>query len=753
MIRRKLPSLMLLVALSATAQEPMPPKLTPEETQQLEARAQQLMADGVKQYQSGKPAEALKLLLEELKLRRQLHGEEPHPALANSLNAVGFLLAATGQPVRGLPYYEQALAMTQKLFPASKYPDGHPDLAVSLNNLGGVLQSMGQAEQALPHYRDALAMRQKLFPASKYPDGHPHLAVSLSNLGGVLRSMGQAAQALPHHREALAMQQRLLRRELATASEEAAFDKVNAQPLYRDAYLSITRTAGTSPDEVVAQLWPSRSMVTRLLEQRQANARAAGTELGAKLDELRGLRRRLDQLLQDSKMKPTDRDKLLVVVATERDALERELVAKVPTLQRWQELDKLGPADLVKALPTGAVFLDVIRYTLFEYVEKKQKRSLRYVAFVTVKDRPIQRVELGDAQAIDAALRQWRSAIESRESSPAAETLSRLVWQPLATAIPSGTKTLYLALDGDLTRLPWAALPVGKDRVLLEEYALAQVPHGLFLLDHLKHGKPTTGAESLLALGGIDYGSSNWPALPGTQREVETLAKIAPGAFTPLTKGEVTPAKLKEALATAGYIHFATHGEFNADALTAERQRAAKAMESRLQGDDSRKVAAKNPLGYVGVVLSGGEVLSGLGIVDLPLQQTRLVTLSACETGLGELTGGEGVQGLQRAFHLAGCPNVVASLWKVNDSATAALMAKFYHEMWVNKKPPIEALREAQLTIYRHPERIPALAGERGKPDFTKTVELNPELEANAKGKQATPTKLWAAFVLSGVGR
>jgi len=109
---------------------------------------------------------------------------------------------------------------------------------------------------------------------------------------------------------------------------------------------------------------------------------------------------------------------------------------------------------------------------------------------------------------------------------------------------------------------------------------------------------------------------------------------------------------------------------------------------------------------------------------------------------------------LQRAFHLAGCPNVIASLWKVNDAATAALMAKFYHELWVKKKEPITALREAQLTIYYHPERIPDLAGERGAPKFQAAVAAKTaESGASATGEKRADTKLWAAFVLSGAGK
>jgi CHAT domain-containing protein len=333
--------------------------------------------------------------------------------------------------------------------------------------------------------------------------------------------------------------------------------------------------------------------------------------------------------------------------------------------------------------------------------------------------------------------------------------LARLVWQPLAKHLPAGTKTLYLAADGDLARVPWAALPVGKERVLLEDYAIAQVPHGTFLLDHLKFPRTFTGPEALLTLGAVDYGEGRWDALPGTQVEIAALTRLAPSAPTTLSGANATPTALALGLGKVRYAHLATHGAFQAEALAAEKKRAALARVARQLGDDSRIVTTLNPLGYVGLVLANGKFMSGLSIVDLPLENLQLVTLSACQTGLGEFTDDGGVQGLQRAFHVAGCPNVVASLWKVNDDATAALMTQFYHELWVNKQPPIEALRTAQLTIYRHPERIPILARERGV-RVDKVAALPPGV--NLDGKQAaatgkTDTRLWAAFVLSGVGK
>ena len=122
------------------------------------------------------------------------------------------------------------------------------------------------------------------------------------------------------------------------------------------------------------------------------------------------------------------------------------------------------------------------------------------------------------------------------------------------------------------------------------------------------------------------------------------------------------------------------------------------------------------------------------------LSKVDLAVLSACETGLGKVAGGEGLLGLQRAFQVSGAGTTVASLWQVDDAATRALMDEFYRNLWEKKLPKIEALRQAQLKMLR--EYDPQKGTLRG-------VGGVRQLDADAK-PQRLPPFYWAAWVLSG---
>ncbi len=133
---------------------------------------------------------------------------------------------------------------------------------------------------------------------------------------------------------------------------------------------------------------------------------------------------------------------------------------------------------------------------------------------------------------------------------------------------------------------------------------------------------------------------------------------------------------------------------------------------------------------FAGSALSGDDgILTALEVTGMDLRGTDLVVLSACETGVGEVSVGEGVFGLRRAFVLAGAKNLVMSLWLVNDAITAAQMERFYKEFGAGA-PAQEALRAAQL------ESIANLR----------------EAAQESLGEPITPVRLWAPFMLQQTG-
>jgi CHAT domain-containing protein len=339
----------------------------------------------------------------------------------------------------------------------------------------------------------------------------------------------------------------------------------------------------------------------------------------------------------------------------------------------------------------------------------------------------------------------------------AARELRRRVWLPVERVLGPGTRTVLVAPDSDLAELPLGALPGSKPGTyLIEERAFAHVLSGRELIAGADN---TPAGTRLLVLGGLSYGKGR-PAgrlyvdLPGTRLEAQQVVRLwrsrFPRAPRPrlLQGDQAGKPDLVRLLSPArgeprwGWLHLATHGYSNPLA-------------------SGRDILA--PLLHDGLVLSGVNsnpergLLLAEEVASLDMRGTDLVVLSACETALGEVSFGEGVFGLQRAFHLAGAKTLVASLWNVSDPATSVLMEEFYKRLWSKEKPSkLEALRHAQLFVLGHPDVVRARMKELGKRAGAGVALRGEEKEGLVvlKGKPAhdkrSPPAWWAAFVLSG---
>jgi CHAT domain-containing protein len=539
---------------------------------------------------------------------------------------------------------------------------------------------------------------------------------------------------------------------LAANSEAEGLDYLAQFPITRDSLISTSLHLPESTEDTYARVWRGKAAVARTLQRRQASLFDLARNNPATrqtIETWQDRRRQLARLLlapSDGRDNP-ERLKRLQDLTADKERLERQLAEALPEFARQQKLNQSPHSRLLEALPNRTVVLDLVEFTRFEQDpeikgKKGDRRTPSYVGFVLVKGRPVERVDLGSAQPIDDAVAQWRKAIVARQPSPADATLSRLVWEPMAQHFPPETTTVIIAPDGALTAIPWAALPGDRpDTVLLEQYAISLVPHAPFLLDRLTAPpRPHDDAGPVLALGGVAYGQApkpvddekiklellaarqaetersrgdDWTELPDSLKELNDVVRLAGARRVIRLEGnEAGTAQLLRALPHARWAHIATHGFFAEPSVPSVLRPDPKLFAQT--GRNRAAPGARNPLVLSGLVLAGANrptaasdtlthddlgILTAEAIAGLPLQGLELVVLSACKTGLGTVAGGEGVFGLQRAFHLGGAHTVVASLWKADDAATRKLMGLFYANLWEKHLPAAEALRQAQLTM------------------------------------------------------
>jgi tetratricopeptide (TPR) repeat protein/CHAT domain-containing protein len=706
----------------------------------------------------GEYAKAEPLYRKALEIKKKTQGER-HPNYAISLNNLALLHQRMGDYPRAEPLYRQALEIDR-----STVGERHPEFANSQDNLGRLYWEMGDFARA-----ESL--------------------------------LGHALQAAGEHLELAASaqserQQLVMARSLRDRLDDYLSLSLQAQRSGESAYGYVLSWKGG------ILLRQRRMHLYRGNPDMKMTARAVGVVTGddgqvtilvqpstSRYDVLERVANRLSSLVfaRPDPKQQEERRRLIQELTDEKERLESELAGESAESRRKQAAARPTPAQVRDALPPDAVLIDFLEYSHDRPAPQEKGKwvtTTRLAAFVVRREQPVALIDLGPVKPIADAVEAWRVGVGRDRAGAEDDALRRLVWAPLEDRV-KGARLLLVSPDGPLDRFPFAALPSrGPGTYLLEDMAVAVVPVPQMLPELL--APPAAPAETpapapapgLLVVGDVafdaDPGTSTagtsdrsaargdlvgetlkWAPLPGTWPEIVTIEESFRRRYRENIPSELraeaaTEDKLRQEAPKHRFLHIATHGFFAPPQLRSALA-STKADRTRVGDLFARQDAAGfHPGVLAGLVLAGANtppdparddgILTALEVAELDLSGVELATLSACETGLGESAGGEGLLSLQRAFQVAGTHSVVASLWKVPDRATQALMERFYKNLWQEGMPRLEALREAQLWMLREAHTQGVLR--RG------LEPLDPQPAADRSGRM--PPRYWAAFVLSG---
>jgi CHAT domain-containing protein len=715
----------------------------------------------------GRRQEALALTEETVKTFRLL--AQTNPAflgkLAIALNNLGIRYTDLVRHQEALAPTEEALHIRRELVKTNPALQG--DLAISLNNLSVSYSNLGRSREALALSEEAVKAYRDL--AKTNPAFLNNLATSMDNLGSKYIELGRRQEALAPKEAALKIRRELAKSNLAY-QENLAISTNNlavlqlqlanpnaALPLLRETVSTdVTYLQGQLPLlpegrrlELVAvfgdrwqipfsqaqqgEAGASLALFTRLNRQGLLQDIQRSQALLARSGPQRPLFEQLTVVtaeLANTTLKPEQQAPLLA----RKEQLEQELYRQLPQVQpRLVE-----PPQIARRLSPGSALVEFQRYRSHDGITDQFGPS-RYLALLLRPDGTIRAIGLGEAAPIDAAVAEAVAASADPERQAQAPQklaeVSRLVLAPLQREL-TGVLELFVSPDGELNRLPFAALPVaaadgptlgealalrllttGRDLLRLQQPAKAGAAPVLIVNPDFNAASrsakggasATTAASTAEEAGGPTAlragqqrsaglrGLTAWQPLGGTEQEARQLAPLLGSGA--VISGPAATASVVLAQRAPRILHIATHGFFLAD-------------QAPIGGTAPAAPAREDPLQRSGLVFAGANqpeanpsddgYLTAAEATAMDLEGTELVTLSACETGLGGVRSGEGVYGLQRALAVAGARSTLLSLWKVADGRTATFLAKYYQRL-KDGEGRAEALHNTQ-TEYRNSE-------------------------------------------------
>jgi len=644
---------------------------------------------------------AMEYYLQALKI---MQDEENLPGQSAVLRDVGIVYSLQGDFSAALEYSQQALEIQHKL-------GNHLEKSLILSNIGVFYNIQGKYSEALVYLEQALESNQ--FFEDNYLKG-----TILENIGDIYRKQGQYQIALDYYKKAVEdfeiMRSKSgndLARISFTNEHSNLYDKsveLNYQQKKLDESFSFTERgrARTFLDAMnIGYVEFDDSAYFNLFAQEQ-NARI--------------IRQSLQESLSIAKSQNSSDEKLIIDLENQLEKAEQDYQTILDAIgERDDQLSQLlsGNNTVIDAQQTQAL-LDSDTTLVSFWVLNDQT-----LAFILTQDSfdvialPVEKAYL------NKQIEFFRLFANIDVQHPdSAMVLYNLLIEPLLPYL--NTSNLVIVPHGELHYLPFAALTDGSE-YLIEKYTLSYLPSVSawpYIKENAEHAG---GAGAPFVLGNP---ISDLRPLPYAENEVQAIASML--GVAPILGKDATESLLYQQAKNTSILHLAAHGNYNSN----------------------------NPL-HSTLFLSADEQEDGNlevhEIYGLDLSQSTLVVLSACESQIGELSSGDELVGMTRAFFFAGAPSVMASLWNVDDQATQLIMEKFY-AYWGEGMSQAEALQKAQIEMkekYPNPYYWAAfvLSGEGGDLDIKITPEKLPTTEPLPESEKPNTPLCGGSVALIGI--
>lgn len=615
----------------------------------------------------GNFAQAVRYFDESLALKQAV-GDRYGEAI--TLGSIGIVYDDSGEYATALDHYQRSLAISQDI-------GDTVGEARAIANIGVIYDKLGDYDQALAYYEQGLAMQRQL--GNRIVEAN-----TLTNIGNVNRFQGNLSAALDYYQQSLALSQET--GELAETAETIrnmgfVYLELNQLPTAETRFLEAMAMLEASWNTELADADKISLLETQIatlegLEQTYILQEKPSTAL--EISE-KGRARAFVELINERGRLPSAPSDL----SFDFDFADIQQVAR-------QTQSVLVEYSLVVSPPEGpAIYIWV--------VQPDGQLEFRQVSLADEGLNELLELVVSNREGIGGRQRDTGFVVANQPASDQQlRRLHELLVDPIADLLPTNPdQRVVIIPQGELFLVPFAALTDG-DRYLIERHTLLTAPSAQVLDLSYQLGQTLAGAPGLDGADVLLVGNPAMPTvwnpqtlqreplsdLPGAEREARAIATFFD--TTALLGTEATETIVKARIGTARVVHLATHGLLE-------------------YGDpedsgilDVPGAIALTPDNTNDGLLTAAEILA-----DLELN-AELVILSACDTGLGDITG-DGVVGLSRALIAAGAPSVIVSLWSVPDAPTADLMTEFYDQMRQGQDKA-QALRQAMLTTMEtHP--------------------------------------------------